>query len=137
MMSPSQFAFWCGFYTEEEVRDPGFGTLLRGIFPTARPEGITIEDIRAFWATIAWIDYSPKDAIETQIRDPVYRYIHRILASTLIARKSGTEKCNQIEVQSDRSVCHVLHDHWPRGQRCLDFPVLAEEEEADREGCVH
>ena len=80
MMSVPQFAFRCGFYTEEDARHPDFGTLLRGIFPTARPEGIVVEDIRAFWETIAWTEYSLKDAIEGQIRDPVYRYIHRILS---------------------------------------------------------
>ena len=45
-MSVPQFAVAVGFYTEAEVADPGFASLLRGYYQSYHPQGIQKEQIR-------------------------------------------------------------------------------------------
>jgi hypothetical protein len=96
-MSVPQFAVATGFYTEAETREVGFRTGIRGIFPEPRDEGVTEAQLQTFWSTIADGPYSSL-AVESAIRDPVFRYIRRIIACTLVGRRSGPEKVSFLDL---------------------------------------
>ena len=96
-MSITDFAVLTGFYTREETATPIFTESLRAVIREPHALGVTDSQLAAFWMRIADSAYSTS-AVESSIRDPFLRYIHRVLASTLIGRKSGAEKCNQLDV---------------------------------------
>ena len=88
-----------GFYTEDDVSAPRFAQLLRGYYQSAHPQGIQKAEIAQIWGRLTDGEvHSDRDAIESRIRDPIYRFIHKILAHTIIARYSGTDKCNRIDL---------------------------------------
>ncbi|KAD5961049.1 hypothetical protein E3N88_12522 [Mikania micrantha] len=96
-MSIPQFAVATGFYTEEEVMLPRFTTCLRGASKKNRECCLSEADLSDFWATIADSPFSTS-MVESEIRDPVLRYIHRVLACTVIGRYSGEEKVNWMDL---------------------------------------
>ncbi|KAL8239647.1 hypothetical protein R6Q59_016214 [Mikania micrantha] len=96
-MTIPQFAVVYGFYTEEEVMSPRFVSSLRGAAKKNRDFCISDVDLSEFWATIADSPFSTS-MLESDIRDPILRYIHRVLACTLIGRSSEEEKVNWIDL---------------------------------------
>ncbi|KAI3744489.1 hypothetical protein L1987_57571 [Smallanthus sonchifolius] len=97
-MSVPQFAVAMGWYTEAGLRD--------------------------FWNSIADGPYS-SSLVESSIRDPIIRYIHRILACTLIGRRSGIEKCSQLDLfrlycivgRREANLASILISSIARGRR--------------------
>ncbi|KAF5760123.1 hypothetical protein HanXRQr2_Chr16g0749591 [Helianthus annuus] len=92
-MTLPQFAVATGFYTQQEVHEPGFVTLLRGVVKKAQDFCVMKEDLARFWGTIATAPFS-NNMVASDIRDPVHRFIHKILAATLIGRHEGDNKVN-------------------------------------------
>ncbi|KAL8224280.1 hypothetical protein R6Q57_019755 [Mikania cordata] len=92
-MTIPQFAVVSGFYTEEEVMSPRFVSSLRGATKKNRDFCISDVDLSEFWATIADSPLSTS-MLESGIRDPILRYVHRVLACTVVGRSSGEEKVN-------------------------------------------
>ncbi|KAK1419649.1 hypothetical protein QVD17_28883 [Tagetes erecta] len=92
-MSIPQFAVHTGFYTQEEIATPEFLTGLRGAFkgPVRKECCLNASDLANFWSTISTAPFS-KAMVGTYIKDPILRYIHKILSCTIIARKSGEDK---------------------------------------------
>ncbi|KAL8258395.1 hypothetical protein R6Q59_030436 [Mikania micrantha] len=90
-MIVADFAVAMGIYTREEVTARAFEDLLLGVSRAARPGHATEYEMAAFWSTIAIPPHTDR-RLATHIRDPLLRYIHRILTSTLIPRHSGKDK---------------------------------------------
>ncbi|KAD2806207.1 hypothetical protein E3N88_39584 [Mikania micrantha] len=57
--------------------------------------GITERQLEEFWTSIADGPFTSA-IIESSIRDPLIRYVHRMVSCTLIGRRAGAEKCNQL-----------------------------------------
>ncbi|KAI7744702.1 hypothetical protein M8C21_010517, partial [Ambrosia artemisiifolia] len=116
-MSVPTFAIHTGLYTDEEARAPAFEQLLRGVRSDTTPtRGMTQQRLEEFWDTIADCAYDQSvpvthmrleefwDTIAdcaydqsvpvTHITDPLIRYLHRIIACTILARHDGQEKCS-------------------------------------------
>ncbi|KAJ0791903.1 hypothetical protein HanOQP8_Chr01g0011221 [Helianthus annuus] len=87
-MNMARFAIVSGFYTEEEVKQPGFVTSLRGAYTTVRKNSVGGAELRNFWKTISDHPFIVTNLI-TSVRNPVYRYVLKILSTTLVGRKSG------------------------------------------------
>jgi len=96
-MTIPQFAVATGFYTEEEVHSPEFLTRLRGANRRQRDYSIGEAELSAFWTSIADSPFS-NSMVESDIKDPILRYIHRVLACTMIDRYSGEEKVSWIDL---------------------------------------
>ncbi|KAJ0705903.1 hypothetical protein HanRHA438_Chr09g0377481 [Helianthus annuus] len=91
ILSLAQFAVRTGLYTLEETTQPIFTESLMGWTDAELPQCVTTTQLTAFWSTIgdgAWSSGIPA----TQIRDPVIRFIHWILACTVLARHMSLEK---------------------------------------------
>ncbi|MFS7988850.1 hypothetical protein Hanom_Chr11g01039711 [Helianthus anomalus] len=88
-MTLLQFAAATGFYTQQEVEDHGFVSLLRGVVKKRQDHCVLKEDLARFWPTIATSPFS-KNMVASDIRDPLYRFVHKILAATLIGRHKGS-----------------------------------------------
>ncbi|KAD4584927.1 hypothetical protein E3N88_22528 [Mikania micrantha] len=96
-MSIPQFAIATGFYTAEQVREPGFAQSLRAVVREPSDLGITERQLEEFWTSIADGPFTSA-IIESSIRDPLIRYVHRMVSCTLIGRRAGAEKCNQLDL---------------------------------------
>ncbi|KAL8224011.1 hypothetical protein R6Q57_019486 [Mikania cordata] len=96
-MSIPQFVVATGFYTEDEVMSPRFPSCLRGASKKNRDFCLSEVDLSEFWGTIYDSPFST-NMVEFEIRDPVLRYIHRVLACTVMGRYSGEEKVNWIDL---------------------------------------
>ncbi|KAL8197905.1 hypothetical protein R6Q57_030096 [Mikania cordata] len=96
-MSIPQFAVSTSFYTEDEVLSPRFSSSFRGASKRNRDFGLSKVDLSEFWGTIADSPFSTS-MVESEIRDPVLRYIHKVLACTVVGRYSGEEKVNWIDL---------------------------------------
>ncbi|KAD5508382.1 hypothetical protein E3N88_16085 [Mikania micrantha] len=107
-MSVADFVVAMGIYTREEVTARAFEDLLLGVSRAARPEHVTEDEMTAFWSTIAIPPHTDR-RLATQIRDPLLRYIHRILTSTLIPRHSGKDKVSYF----DLFCLYCLHGRRP------------------------
>ncbi|KAJ0438188.1 hypothetical protein HanHA300_Chr16g0611091 [Helianthus annuus] len=94
-MNMARFAIVSGFYTEEELKQPGFVTSLQGAYSTARDYSVGSTELREFWKTISDHPFAVTNLI-TSVRNPVYRYVLKILSTTLVGRKSGENKANWI-----------------------------------------
>ncbi|MFS8024473.1 hypothetical protein Hanom_Chr16g01463661 [Helianthus anomalus] len=92
-MSLIQFAEATGFYSAEEVVSDEFRGLLRQVVRDESEACVLKEDLARFWHTIAISPFS-NNLVASDIRDPVYRFVHKILASTLIGKHEG-DKVNQ------------------------------------------
>ncbi|KAJ0796341.1 hypothetical protein HanPI659440_Chr04g0161101 [Helianthus annuus] len=81
------------FYTQQEVQEPGFVSLLRGVVKKQQDFFVLKEDLARFWGTIATSPFS-NNMVASDIRDPLHRFMHKILAATLIGRYEGDNKVN-------------------------------------------
>ncbi|KAF5800536.1 hypothetical protein HanXRQr2_Chr07g0317071 [Helianthus annuus] len=92
-MSLIQFAEATGLYSAEEVGSAEFRSLLRQVMRDPAEACVVKEDLARFWHTIAISPFS-SNLVASDIRDPVYRFVHKILCSTLIGKHEG-DKVNQ------------------------------------------
>ncbi|MFS7913712.1 hypothetical protein Hanom_Chr02g00144861 [Helianthus anomalus] len=92
-MSLVQFAEATRFYSAQEVSSDEFRGLLRQVVRDEEESCVLKEDLARFWRTIAISPFS-NNLVASDIRDPVYRFVHKILASTLIGKYEG-DKVNQ------------------------------------------
>ncbi|KAJ0552952.1 hypothetical protein HanRHA438_Chr08g0342691 [Helianthus annuus] len=84
-MTIPQFAVATGFYTKEEVQAPGFATSQRDVVKKRRQHSVMKDDLVRFWSTIATVPYS-NNMVASDITDPIYQFIHKILAATLVSK---------------------------------------------------
>ncbi|KAF5755477.1 hypothetical protein HanXRQr2_Chr17g0803231 [Helianthus annuus] len=96
-MSIAQFGVALGFYTQEEVQTDEFVNGLRGVYNYPRPKCLDSTDLARFWETIATQPFDQMNLI-TSVRDPIHRYILKALATTVVARKSGENKANWLDI---------------------------------------
>ncbi|KAJ0765840.1 hypothetical protein HanPI659440_Chr08g0308331 [Helianthus annuus] len=96
-MNMAWFAVASGFYTPEEVQQPGFVTSLREAYSTDREYSVGAAELRRFWSTISDHPFALTNLI-TSVCNPVYRYVLKILSTTLVGWKSGENKANWIEI---------------------------------------
>ncbi|KAM0033719.1 hypothetical protein Hdeb2414_s0016g00489241 [Helianthus debilis subsp. tardiflorus] len=92
-MTLPQFAEATGFYSCQEVDSDEFRSLLRYVAKEEKESCVMPGDLQRFWANIATTPYSG-NMVASDIRDPLYRFVHKILAATLIGRYEG-DKVNQ------------------------------------------
>ncbi|KAJ0569925.1 hypothetical protein HanHA300_Chr05g0172161 [Helianthus annuus] len=95
-MTIPQFGVALGLYSPEEVATEEFVNGLRGVFNHPRPKCLNSVDLERFWDTIASQPFSRTNLI-TSVRDPIYRYILKMLATIVVARKSGENKANWLD----------------------------------------
>ncbi|KAL8234969.1 hypothetical protein R6Q59_021069 [Mikania micrantha] len=86
-MSVAQFAVAFGLYSQEQVTDRDFESLLRGSARVTRPGFVADDDLATFWVAISTQPHTDRK-LASQIRDPFLRYIHRIIGNTFIPRHS-------------------------------------------------
>ncbi|KAJ0706351.1 hypothetical protein HanLR1_Chr09g0306001 [Helianthus annuus] len=123
-MSMARFAVATGFYTEEEVKQPGFVTSLRGAYSTDREYSVGAAELHRFWSTISDHPFTSMNLI-TSVLNPVYRYVLKILSTTLVGQKSGENKANWIELfilmcrveRREMNLATVLAASFSRGRR--------------------
>ncbi|KAJ0785543.1 hypothetical protein HanOQP8_Chr02g0044401 [Helianthus annuus] len=123
-MNMARFAIVSGFYTKEEVKQPGFLTSLRAAYSTARDHSVGGAELRNFWKTISDHPFTVTSLL-TSVRNPVYRYVLKILSTTLVCRKLGENKANWIELfilmcrveNREMNLATVLADSFSRGRR--------------------
>ncbi|MFS8028159.1 hypothetical protein Hanom_Chr16g01507201 [Helianthus anomalus] len=107
-MNMARFTIVSGLYTEEEKKDCSVGKT----------------EVKAFWKTISDRAFGKTNLI-TSVRNPVYRYVLKILSTTLVGRKSGENKANWIELfilmcrvqRREFNLATVLADSFSRGRR--------------------
>ncbi|KAJ0757570.1 hypothetical protein HanOQP8_Chr04g0147661 [Helianthus annuus] len=92
-MTLTQFAEATGFYTRQEVEAAEFRALLREVVKERQDYCVLKEDLARFCRTIAISPFS-NNMVASDIRDPLYRFVHKILAATLIGRHEGDNKVN-------------------------------------------
>ncbi|KAK1421797.1 hypothetical protein QVD17_24429 [Tagetes erecta] len=92
-MSIAQFGVISGFYTQEEVVAEEFSTSCRGVFKNRYERCMVNEDLAGFWRTISNTPWSG-NLVNSDIRDPVLRYLHKVLTTTFVGRGSGENKVN-------------------------------------------
>ncbi|KAI3776250.1 hypothetical protein L1987_46023 [Smallanthus sonchifolius] len=96
-MTIPQFAVATQFYTDEEVQSAEFRNSLQDVFKRRHPNSVQVEEIARFWSTISIGPYS-NNMVASDIIDPVYHFIHKILAATLVGRGQGDNKVNQVSL---------------------------------------
>ncbi|KAJ0667791.1 hypothetical protein HanPI659440_Chr17g0681691 [Helianthus annuus] len=123
-MNMARFAIVSGLYTEEELKRPEFVTSLRGAYSQPRDYGVGATELREFWSTISDHPFTTTNLI-TLVRNPVCRYVLKILSTTLVGRKSGENKANWIELfilmcrvqNREMNLATVLADSFSRSRR--------------------
>ncbi|MFS7950847.1 hypothetical protein Hanom_Chr07g00588001 [Helianthus anomalus] len=121
-MNMAQFAIISGLYTEEDVKRPEFVTCLRGAYNKPRDYSVGGAELEEFWTTISDHPFASTNLI-TSVHNPVYRYVMKILSTTLVGRKSGENKANWIELfilmcrvqKREMNLATVLADSFSRG----------------------
>ncbi|KAI7734881.1 hypothetical protein M8C21_002735 [Ambrosia artemisiifolia] len=93
-ISVAQFAVRMGFYTDEETTQPIFTDSYRTVSVQEGWGGIDPGVLKSWWTTIGSFTYSGRSA-GSHIRDPVHRYLHRVISNTIQARYEGIEKVTQ------------------------------------------
>ncbi|KAI3732623.1 hypothetical protein L1987_63830 [Smallanthus sonchifolius] len=96
-MTMPQFAVATQLYTQAEVQTLEFITSVRGVFTKQHDYSLVRNDLVRFWGTISNAPFSGS-MLNSEIIDPVYRYIHKILTATLVGRGSGENKINQVDL---------------------------------------
>ncbi|KAK1417157.1 hypothetical protein QVD17_26280 [Tagetes erecta] len=91
-----EFAWRSGLYTKSATQQVAFTESVRCI---SEPDavGVTLRNLMEFWPTIGEDDYKPGIA-STKIRDPVIRYVHRVIGGTILGRFNGTDKVNELDL---------------------------------------
>ncbi|XP_035831085.1 uncharacterized protein LOC118480390 [Helianthus annuus] len=123
-MNVLRFAIVSGLYTEEEVKRPEFATYLRGAYNKPRDCSVGGTELKEFWKTISNRPFGSTNLI-TSVRNPVYRYVLKILSTTLVGRKSGENKANWIELfilmcrvqGKEINLATILADSFSRDRR--------------------
>ncbi|KAJ0431186.1 hypothetical protein HanIR_Chr17g0845661 [Helianthus annuus] len=93
-MTLPQFAEATGFYSCQEVESEEFRGLLRQVVKERQDFCVLKEELERFWRMIAISPFS-NNMVASDIRDPLYRFVHKILEATLIGRHEGDNKVNQ------------------------------------------
>ena len=88
-LSMEQFAVCLGLYTEDEVRQPLY---TEAVYHTAK------DVLQQWWTVIGDGRHADASTKATAIRDPMYRYLHRLIAGTILGRRQGTDHCNLRDV---------------------------------------
>ncbi|KAK9062062.1 hypothetical protein SSX86_019247 [Deinandra increscens subsp. villosa] len=83
-MDLPEFAWRTGLYTEAEVQQPLF---------TESIHTLPDDELKNFWPAIG-DRHLAGDSKASDIRDPLYRYFHRLIACGINGRKDSTDKCN-------------------------------------------
>ncbi|KAM0004899.1 hypothetical protein Hdeb2414_s0226g00840211 [Helianthus debilis subsp. tardiflorus] len=123
-MNMARFAIISGLYTEEEGKRPEFVTYLRGAYNKPRDYSVGGAELEEFWTMISDHPFASTNLI-TSVRNPVYRYVLKILSTTLVGRKSGENKVNWIELfilmcrvqKREMNLATALADSFSRGRR--------------------
>ncbi|KAJ0616390.1 hypothetical protein HanRHA438_Chr02g0088541 [Helianthus annuus] len=123
-MNVPRFAVVSGLYTEEEVKRPEFASYLRDAYKKRRDCSVGGKELEEFWKTISNRTFGLTNLI-TSVRNPVYRYVLKILSTTLVGRKSGENKANWIDLfilmcrvqGKEFNLATVLADSFSRGRR--------------------
>ncbi|KAJ0670111.1 hypothetical protein HanOQP8_Chr13g0470421 [Helianthus annuus] len=131
-MNMARFAVASCFYTDEEVQQPGFATSLRGAYSIDREYSVGAAELLRFWSTISDHPFAVTNLI-TLVRNPVYRYVSKILSTTLVGRKLGENKANWIEVfilmcrveRREMNLATVLAASFSRGRRGVHRAALS------------
>ncbi|KAF5778200.1 hypothetical protein HanXRQr2_Chr12g0544741 [Helianthus annuus] len=76
-----------------EVEIDTFRCLLRGEVKKRKEHCVVKDDLAKFWRTIANTPFS-NNMVASDIRDPLLKFVHKILAATLIGRHEGDNKVN-------------------------------------------
>ncbi|XP_076921836.1 uncharacterized protein LOC143583409 [Bidens hawaiensis] len=86
-LSMEEFAVMLGLYTPAEVRLPLY---------TNSIHHLPSDYLRVWWGAISDKPFGKKatKARVSDIRDPLHRYLHRLIAKSVTGRKEGTEHCN-------------------------------------------
>ncbi|KAK9064754.1 hypothetical protein SSX86_016136 [Deinandra increscens subsp. villosa] len=105
-MDLPEFAWRTGLYTEAEVQQPLFTESIHTL-----PE----DELKNFWPAIGDRQLTG-DSKASDIRDPLYRYFHRLIACGINGRKDSTDKCNFRDVFYLR--CLLTHRYCNLA-RCL------------------
>ncbi|KAK1432564.1 hypothetical protein QVD17_09461 [Tagetes erecta] len=92
-MSVPELGVALGFYTQEEIATVWFNNATRGFHKKAYLESLVEGQVKSAWSGIGVGDYDTNCQAKN-IRNPCLRYLQRILASTLIGRGEGADKCN-------------------------------------------
>jgi hypothetical protein len=64
---------------------------------------VTAIQLAEFWGEISGSAFT-RSALESSIRDPLLRYIHRVIACTFLGRRHSTEKCSALDLLCLRSI---------------------------------
>ncbi|KAJ0615088.1 hypothetical protein HanIR_Chr02g0070011 [Helianthus annuus] len=123
-MNIARFAIVSRLYTKEEVKRPEVATCLRGAYNKPKDYSVGGTELEEFWGTISDQPFGSTNLI-TSVRNPVYRYVLKILSTTLVGRKSGENKANWIELfilmcrvqGKEMNLATVLADSFSRGRR--------------------
>ncbi|MFS7997556.1 hypothetical protein Hanom_Chr12g01143141 [Helianthus anomalus] len=105
--SVAQFGVHFGLYTEEDAAKAEFTKALRELPDNFR---------HAAWALIGVGHYNPTSTKSTKIRDPLIRYIHRVLSSSLCQMDNSGGMVNLREL----TILYCLVTHQP-----INVPHLA------------
>ncbi|KAJ0557343.1 hypothetical protein HanIR_Chr07g0324101 [Helianthus annuus] len=108
-MSIAEFGVALGFYTEREVRTDDFVNGLRGVYNHVRPNCLGPEELARFWETISTAPFSGMNLIST-VHHLVYKYILKVLTTTIVARRSGENKANWLDLFA--LMCMVEKRNW-------------------------
>ncbi|KAM0064049.1 hypothetical protein Hdeb2414_s0003g00098111 [Helianthus debilis subsp. tardiflorus] len=92
-MTLPQFAVGTGFYSQQEVETDAFRSLLRGEVRKRKEHCVVKDDLAKFWRTIANTPFS-NNMVASDIRDPLLKFVHKILTATLIGQHEGDNKVN-------------------------------------------
>ncbi|KAJ0897938.1 hypothetical protein HanRHA438_Chr08g0351231 [Helianthus annuus] len=105
-ISMAQFGYIIGLYGEEESGNEENTGGLRDL---------DVNERQAAWAQIGEGIYNPSSTKSTKLRDPLYRYIHRLLTYSLNQRHDSSG----VVGLKDLVVLHCIHNQKP-----LDVPYL-------------
>ncbi|KAL8231561.1 hypothetical protein R6Q57_001339 [Mikania cordata] len=126
-MSIPQLVIATRFYTDAQVRELGFAQSLRAVVKEPSDLGIMERQLGMFWMSIADGAFT-SGIVESSIRDPLIRYIHRMVSCTLFGHWAGAEKCNQLDLFCMYSMIshRPANLSWPEtGRYSLDDMRLA------------
>ena len=104
-MSLIDFALHLGLIDDDTDLDD-YDAYLR----LAELEQSTEFNINEFWGTIAMVDYNPRNARETNLKNPFLRIIHRYLTWTLLSHQQD-EKINEAQLKAMHLIFQS-NDEW-------------------------
>jgi hypothetical protein len=104
-MSLRRFAVISNLYTEEQTLEPIYTT---AIFMHAD------DDLHVWWPAIGEFAFGAGSRT-SHIRDPLYRYMHRMIATSITGRGKGTEKVSAIDLFYLRCLLTHTPCHLARG----------------------